>query len=136
MGVLGANTAVVDGQRVTLPPPAAWAPVTFGVQTSGVPVVSPTVPPVIGGTSAGVANSSGGHAYNSVGEYGTADNNAVQAQQAAAHPFSPRASAVPWALVFLVGGLALLQFVNWHETLDESGSVGKVHERASESAGS
>lgn len=136
MGVLGANTAVVDGQRVTLPPPSAFHVQSFGLQTQGVPVVSPTVPPIIGGTTAGVGSSSGGYGYNTVGDYGTADNNALAAQTAADHPFSLRHSPVLWAVGALVGGLAILQAVNWHETVEESGSVGKTHERASESAGS
>lgn len=137
MGVLGNQTAVVDGQRVTLPPAAAYAPMNFGVQTSGVPVVSPTIPPIMGiGTIGGVASGSGGLGLQTVGEYGTADNNAAATAEAQAHPFSLTRSPVLWAIGLLLLGLVLLQVINWHETVDESASVGKSHERASESAGS
>lgn len=132
MGILGANTAVVDGQRTTLPPLVAFSPLSFGPQTTGVPVVSPSVPPIMGaGTYGGAANSSGGVGYNSVGGYGTADNNAAAAADAGAHPFSLKSSPVVWAVGALVLGLVLLQAINWHETVDAS--VG--HTKASESAG-
>lgn len=132
----GQGTFLVDGQRTTLPPAAAYAPMNFGVQTSGVPTVSPTVPPVMGIGTVGGVQSGSGMAYNSVGEYGTADNNSAATAEAAAHPFSLRSSPVLWAVGLLVTGLVLLQVINWHETIDESGSVGGAHERASESAGS
>jgi hypothetical protein len=132
MGILGANTAVVDGQRVTLPPLAAFQPQSFGLQTSGVPNVSPTVPPIMGtGLVGGSGGSAGGIGYNSVGGYGTADNNAAATAAAAANPFSLRSSPVLWAVAALLGGLLLLQAVNWHETIDAE--LG--HTKASESAG-
>lgn len=136
MGILGANTAVVDGQRVLLPSMAAFAPANYGPQTTGVPVVSPTIPPVMGvGMVGGMANSSGGVGYQSVNGYGTADNNAAAAAAAGAQPFSLRASPVLWAVGLLVFGLVALQAINWHETVEASGGVGREKARAAESAG-
>jgi hypothetical protein len=130
------GTAVVDGQRVLLPPLAAFAPANYGPQTTGVPNVSPTIPPVMGvGMVGGMANSSGGVGYQSVNGYGTADNNAAAAAAAGDQPFSLKSSPVLWAVGLLVFGLVALQAINWHETVEASGKVGKEGARASESAG-
>lgn len=137
MGILGSNTAVVDGQRVTLPPLAAYAPQSYGPQTTGVPVVSPTIPPYMGaGSFGGVGGSAGGVGYQSVNGYGTADNNSAMTADAAAHPFSPKSSPVVWAVGALVVGLLALQAINWHETVEAGGSLGGTKAKASESAGS
>lgn len=136
MGILGQGTVVVDGQRTTAPPSAAFVPTSFGLQTSGVPNVSPIVPPYASGTTGGSSSSTGAVGVNSVNGYGTADNNALTTSLAAAHPWSPKVSPVVWALVALIGGVLLLGAVSWHETVEESASAGKAHERAGESAGS
>lgn len=132
-GILGANTAVIDGQRTTLPPMAAYVPPSYGLQTSGVPNVSPIVPPFAGGTAGGSFSSSGAVGSNSVNGYGTADNNALVASVAGGNPFSAKVSPVWWALGALVGGVLLLQAVSWHETIEEHAKVGPAGERASES---
>lgn len=129
MGVLGQGTVVVDGQRTTAPPAAAFNPAVFGQQTTGVPNVSPIVPPFASATGAGSAGVSG---YASVNGYGTAENNGSVAAVAAANPFSLKVSPVWWAIGALVGGVLVLQAVSWHETVDAA--VGRVH--AGEHAGS
>lgn len=127
MGVLGQGTVVVDGQRTTTPPMAAFLPPSYGLQTSGVPNVSPIVPPYAGGAYGGGTSQAGAIGYNSVNGYGTADNNAMQAAQAAANPHSLRVSPVWWAVIALVGGVLLLQAVSWHETVEAHAKVGGAH---------
>jgi hypothetical protein len=131
MGVLGQGTVIVDGQRTTAPPMAAFVPPSYGIQTTGVPNVSPIVPPYASGTTGGVQGSAGAVAFNSVNGYGTADNNAAQAAQAAANPHSLRVSPVWWAVGALVGGVLLLQAVSWRDTIEEHAHVGPAHESAS-----
>jgi hypothetical protein len=121
MGVLGQGTFVVDGQRTTLAPASAFSVQSYGPQTSGVPNLTPTIPPMMGGTTGGVAGANG---HNSVQGYGTADNNAMVASIAAQNPHSLQASPLWWAVGCLVGGVLLLQFVSFRETIDEhSGRV-------------
>ena len=45
---LGSQTQVVDGQRNIFPTSAQFYPTQYGPQTTGVPQVSPTMPPYIG----------------------------------------------------------------------------------------
>lgn len=132
MGVLGQGTAVVDGQRTTLPPSAAFLPPAYGVQTSGVPNVTPIIPPMYGGS----ASIGTGTTASSVNGMGTADNNGAATQIAANNPHNWKVSPVWWAIGALVGGVLALQFVSFRETVDEHGHAGPLHEDAHESAGS
>lgn len=127
MGVLGQGTVIVDGQRTTGPTSAAFVPPSYGIQTTGVPNVSPIIPPYAGGTTGGAWGSAGGVGFNSVNGYGTADNNAAQAAAAADNPHSFRLSPVWWAVIALVGGVLCLQAVSWHETIEAHGSAGPAH---------
>lgn len=126
---LGEGTAVVNGQRTTVAPAAAFLPTMFGAQTTGVPNVTPIIPPyAAGSTSVGGAAASG---YGSVGGYGTADNNALATQIAADHPYNAKVSPVWWAVGALLGGLLLLQAVSWRETIE----AGNGHASASVEGG-
>lgn len=124
MGVLGQGTVVVDGQRNTAPPTSAFVPMAFGAQTTGVPNVSPIVPPY-----ASAVAGSGGSGFASVGGYGTADNNGLVTSIAANHPYNLKVSPVWWMVGFLVGGILLLQAVSWHETVEEHAKAGPVREK-------
>lgn len=127
---LGQGTFVNDGQRFSGPTAGMFAPVTYGPQTTGVPQVSPTMPPFLGGSAAG-ATSSGGMA--NVGGYGTADNNGLVTATAANHPHNWKVSPVWWAVGALVIGLLALQGVHWRKTIlqgDEGASVGRASESA------
>ncbi len=132
---LGPQTQVIDGQRNIFPTHAQFAPTQYGPQTTGVPQVSPTMPPFIcaangGGSSLG--------AMEGVGGYGTAGNNALMTQVANEHPYSLKVSPVWWAVGALVIGLSLLRAVHWRKTtlegFEERGQVGGVREAASEQA--
>lgn len=129
---LGANTQVVDGQRNIFPTRAQYAPMSYGAQTTGVPQVSPTLPPFLGGggSAAGSPSLSG---TDDVDGYGTAGNNALMTQVANAHPHNLKVSPVWWAIGSLVVGLLLLRGVHWRQTILEGGEnarVGRASERA------
>jgi hypothetical protein len=94
----------------------------------GVPNVSPSYPPYIGGG----AMSMGAGAATHVGGYGTADNNAQVAAIANAHPWNLRVSPVLWAVVGLVVGLIALKSIHWREAIlegNEALNFGPAHER-------
>ena len=123
---VGADSAVVNGQLVTLPSRYAYMPTPFGPQTVGVPQVTPSYPPYVGGSSSapGVEN---------VGGYGTAGANALATGIAAQNPWSPKLSPVWMAVVGLIVALVLLKAIHWRETIlegNESARVGPVGERA------
>lgn len=118
-GPLGQGTAVVDGQRVTLAPSAAFTPASYGPQTTGVPNVTPSIPPYLASNGVGAAGAGAGHA--NVDGYGTAENNTMVTQIAGDHPFSLKVSPVVWALGALVGGVLLLHFVSFREAVDNKG---------------
>lgn len=134
---LGSDTGVVNGQRFTFPSWDAYNPTAYGPQTTGVPQVSPTMPPFIGasntGSGAGMAAGMEG-----VGGYGTAANNTLATSVANANPHNLKVSPVWWAVIALVVGLVLLKGVHWRETtlegFDERGHAGPVHESAAEAA--
>lgn len=132
---LGPQTSVVDGQRNIFPTSAQYAPTQYGPQTTGVPQVSPTMPPYIGANN--TAGSSLGGSIDVAG-YGTADNNMMTTAIANAHPHNLKVSPVWWAVGALLGGLLLLNGVHWRKTtlegLEEHGHVGAVSEKASEEA--
>jgi hypothetical protein len=134
---LGQGTQVVDGQRNLFPTWAAFNPTGYGPQTTGVPQVSPTMPPFIGAsnTGAGMGMAAG---MEGVGGYGTAANNTLATAIAGNNPHNYKVSPVWWAIIALVVGLVLLKGVHWRETtlegFDERGHVGDAHEAASEAA--
>ena len=133
---LGQGTQVVDGQRNTFPTLASYQPTGYGPQTTGVPQVSPTMPPFIGAANSATG---GGAAFGleGIGGYGTAANNSTVTAVANANPHNLKVSPVWWAVVFLIVGLLLLKGINWRETtlehFTESGNAGPATESASES---
>lgn len=123
---LGSDTAVVNGQRFTFPTTASYNPMAWGPQTTGVPNVTPTQPPFLGGVPSGTL----GGTYGTVGGYGTAQNNTLNASIANAHPFNLRVSPVLWAVVGLVVALLLLKAIHWRDTIVEEHAVlGPLEER-------
>jgi hypothetical protein len=96
---------VVNGQLVTVNPAAAVYPAAYGPS----PIMydmygtQPTTPPFAGGA--------GGAAFAAPGGVDTANNTA--AQVAAANPFHPRYSPLPWALGFLLISLLGLRLIHW-----------------------
>jgi len=129
---LGADTGVVNGQRFAFPTRASYDPVQYGPQTTGVPQVSPTIPPFIGGTSAVTASG----AAEGIGGYGTAGNNQQVTAIAAANPFNLKVSPLWWAIGLLLLSLLLLNGVHWRKTtlegFEEHAHVGAVSESARE----
>lgn len=128
---LGPATQVVDGQRNTFPTSYAFRPSQYGPQTTGVPNVSPTVPPFLG-ANATTGGMSPGTPTN-VGGYGTADNNAAVTAVANQHPHNLKVSPVWWAVGGLLGGLVLLKAVSWRETTLEGADVSVGPARGRES---
>lgn len=116
---LGPQTAVVDGQRNTFPTVAQFNPQFYGQQTTGVPNVSPTMPPFISATN-GAGSSMG---FEGINGYGTAGNNLQATQMASDHPYSIRSSPLWWAIAALVGGILLLRGTAWRKTVLESGDA-------------
>lgn len=133
---LGSQTQVVDGQRNTFPTTYQWVPQGYGPQTTGVPQVSPTMPPFIGAANSGGQGAAFG--LEGVGGYGTAANNTATTAIAGANPWNAKVSPVLWAVGFLIIGLMLLKGINWRETtlegFEERGHAGPVKESAEESA--
>jgi hypothetical protein len=125
---LGPQSLVVNGQLVDVPTQAAYAPLNYGQQTMGVPMVTPSYPPQLG-TPTQVAPGS-----ESVGGYGTAGNNSLAATLANAHPFNLKMSPTIWAVGGLIVGLILLKAVSWRETMEEHTALGPMSEEARESA--
>lgn len=133
---LGSQTQVVDGQRNTFPTSFQYAPNSWGPETTGVPQVSPTMPPFI--SSANTAGGSSAFGLEGVGGYGTAGNNGTVTAVANANPFNLKVSPLVWAIAFLIVGLLLLKGVHWRETtlegFEERGHAGPVEESAEERA--
>lgn len=130
----GPDTIAVAGQRNTVPTSYAYAPTSYGVQTTGVPQVSPQQPPFIGQGNGGGASLG----VEGVGGYGTAGNNAVMTATAARNPHSLKVSPVWWAVIFLIVGLLMLNGVSWRKTTlesaEEHATLGTVSEGAAERA--
>lgn len=133
---LGYSTQVIDGQRNTFPTAFAYQPTQYGPQTTGVPQVSPTMPPFMSG-GVGMAGASLGAGMVGVGGYGTADNNAQVAAAANANPHNWKVSPVWWAVGFLLAGILMLNGTSFRKTVlqsaEEHAHVGSVKESASES---
>lgn len=133
---LGSQTQVVDGQRNTFPTAFQYSPTGYGPQTTGVPNVSPTMPPFIGAANTGSGQGSA-FGLEGVGGYGTAANNSTVTSIANANPHNLKVSPTWWAVIFLVVGLFLLKAIHWRETtlegLSETGHAGPARENAGES---
>jgi hypothetical protein len=131
---LGADTAVINGQRFTFPTAASYNPPNWGPTTSGVPIVTPSMPPFAGGGAGSVA----GAGAEGVGGYGTAANNTAVTSVANQNPHNYKVSPVWWAIGALLIGLFLLRHVHWRESILEGAReevhVGTAREEASEEA--
>lgn len=129
---LGSQSVVVNGQRVDTPTTYSYNPTSYGTQTTGVPQVSPTVPPYIGGGGVSASGSVEG-----VGGYGTAGNNQQVTAIAAANPHNLKVSPVWWAVILMLLGLWILNAVHWRKTIlegKETASAGAAREEASAAA--
>lgn len=133
---LGSQTQVVNGQRNIFPTWSQFNPTQYGPQTTGVPQISPTMPPFLGGQNAAATMGAG---MDSVGGYGTAGNNGTVTAIAAANPHNLKVSPVWWAVGLLIVGLLLLNGVHWRkvtlEGFEEHAHVGGVSEGAHEETG-
>jgi hypothetical protein len=133
----GPSTQLVDGQRNLFPSSYAYSPSPMGPQTSGVPQVSPTLPPSVSAGGSGFATGAGMAGSENVDGYGTAGNNAHTTSIAAAHPFNVKVSPLWWAIGSLALGLVLLNGVHWRKTTlegaEESAHIGPARESAGES---
>lgn len=123
---LDPTTTVVNGQRFTAPTRNQYMPTGYGPSTTGVPQVSPSMPPFLGGSP---TNNS---MMEQVGGYGTAGNNALMAATAAANPWSPRLSPVLPAIIGLLLAIVLLKKIHWRETIEGGGQLGPVSAKAEE----
>lgn len=128
---LGSDTIAQGGSRFTTPTWSSFAPVGYGPTTTGVPQVSPTMPPFLGGQA-----SPTGAIVEGVGGYGTAGNNAVVATIANQNPHHYQVSPVWWAVLLLVAGLLILRGVHWRKTVlegaEEHAHIGPARESAAE----
>jgi hypothetical protein len=130
--MLGSETVLINGQRFVMPTRSQYAPTQYGPQTTGVPQVSPTIPPYLGGAPVSGSYNEG------VGGYGTAGNNAQVTAIARAHPYSLKVSPTWWAVAFGLVGLVLLKGIHWRDTtlagFEERGRAGSAREEASAEA--
>lgn len=125
--MFGADTYAANGVRFTGPTSDMFHPAAYGQQTTGVPQVSPTMPPFLGGaggavTAQGTAPSTltptgtagaGLTGGENVDGFGTAGNNAVATQVAADNPLHLKVSPLWWTVGALIIGLILLRLVHW-----------------------
>lgn len=128
----GPQTQTVDGQRNVFPSRNQYAPMTYGVQSTGVPQVSPTMPPFVGTGAAGGAGAALGMGAEGVDGYGTAGNNQAATRLAADNPMSLHLSPLWWAIICLVGGLFILHKTAWRRVIEAEGGarVGNAEARA------
>lgn len=114
---LGAQTAVIDGQRFSVPTTSAFNPYGFAQLTQPQPMANVNFPPVLpNGVPAG------GTGFSSVGGYGTAEQNALATSNANAKPWDIKAAPTWWAIIFLVLAIFLLSTVHWRKTTLAGGS--------------
>jgi len=126
--MLGPSSNVINGQLLGLPQGFQFSPRGYGPGTVTVPASPPTVPPGVQGGSTTTQASAAGSGMGQVGRYKAA---------AAANPWSPRTSVLPWAVVGLIFAVLMLHYVHYRETLfgaTESAHVGPVHEAAAAGA--
>ncbi len=119
----GADTIDQFGSRFTTPTYYSYRPQGYGPQTTGVPQVSPTLPPFLGGSAAGGSGS--GYSGGSVGGYGTAENNGLVTNIANQNPHNWKVSPTWWAVALLIIGLMLLKVVHWR-SLEEGSAMIRV----------
>ena len=128
---LGADTIVVNGERLSVPTSSSFMPQGYGPQTIGVPNVTPSAPPYLGGPTTTAPGQEG------VGGYGTAGNNSIVANVANQNPWNPKVSPVWWAIIGLIVSLIFLKAIHWRETIlegKEGLDFGPAHEEASAGA--
>lgn len=127
---LGADTVVLNGQRITLPSGAAYAPSAFAQSPISTPIQTVSIPPMVG--NGGGANVSGAvTGADVVGGYGTAGLNSAATLDANANPWSPRSAPTVWVIGGLAVGLLVLSKVHWSKTavgVGEHAEAGPVHE--------
>lgn len=104
--MLGPNTDVVNGQMVALQNRDAYYPIAFGPVPgqASQPAPVPTIPP---------AYSSFAGVYSSGGSPAAGGGTGVTQAAAVSAPFNFKLSPLPWAIIFLVGGLLGLRYIHW-----------------------
>jgi hypothetical protein len=105
--MLGYESAVVNGQLINVAPKQAFSPLTFGQAYTG-PAYWPrqgvyNVPPVV--PSGALQNSMAPAAYGGFPM--------PSATSESGNPFHPTKSPLWLALVFLIGGILMLQFIHY-----------------------
>lgn len=130
---LGPQTAVIDGNRVSVPTYNAFNPVGYSQSVQIQPVHALGTPPM-----AGAAGGTGVTGYpEGVGGYGTSGNNLLNAQVAGNNPWNLRVSPTPWAIIGLILAVFLMASVHWRKTVlegDETLHVAGAHESANAGA--
>lgn len=133
---IGSDTIALNGIRTTTPTYASYNPLSFGPQTSGVPNVSPQLPPFLGGSAAGAPGT--GTGGENVNGYGTAGGNYLATSIAGSNPHHFAVAPTWWVVIFLLVGLLLLKGVHWRDTtlegFEAGGRVGPARAEASEEA--
>jgi hypothetical protein len=103
---LGYETAVVNGQMITVAPQAAYDPLIFGPAFTGPGMWNRqgvyNVPPMM--PSGALQSAMTPSAYGQVTPAPTAN---------AGNPFHPTKSPLPMALLFLVVGVLMLQYIHY-----------------------
>lgn len=112
MGQYGYGSFGVDSRRVALQTRAAYEPDAYGANSASLAVTAPNVPPGLGApnVSASAMNGSygveaAGGALDSIGGYGTADNNGYATAMAAMNPYSFRHAPMWGAILLLLIGV-------------------------------
>lgn len=105
------GNVVVNGQLIgAIPGPSQFVG-GFAPYSALAPSGPLTIPPTVGsGQTAGTLT-------------GTADSNAQAVENAKANPFSPKASPVVPAIIFLIVALVALHMVHFRETISEGGEA-------------
>jgi hypothetical protein len=111
---IGYESAAVNDQLVNVAPGQAYAPLAYGSELSG-PGFWPrngvfNTPPVVPSPAdqAGMAPTQIGSGANYGGSIPMPSNSG-----GSAGPFSMTKSPLPWALLFLVGGVLMLMYIHY-----------------------
>jgi hypothetical protein len=117
--MLGPTTIFANGQRFAVPQSYMYTPQGYGPQTTGVPMNSPQIPPVVGqsGTVSGA-------------NFGLAGATGQNVNNIKASPFSPVHSPLPYAVIGLIFAVVMLHKVHYRSVLSESAHVGPAREAA------
>jgi hypothetical protein len=121
-GLYGYETASINGQLVPVAPGQAFSPLTFGAEYTGpgfwprngvynTPPVSPS-PSNAGNTTVGAAGGTGGASLSAAGTP-MPSTGAQSVSGGGANFFHLTKSPLVWALLFLVGGVLMLQHVHY-----------------------